>query len=352
MNVPDLVQAYSLEELIEVEKGIFESLYPNVLGSESDYYMPVIESWAESMFRLRTEINYNFKQQFWMNAENEGLDYAASFFGVTRLDGTKPVASFSFRLSAVQNIDTTIPAGIVLGSSNNETATTLNDIVIPAGSISAEGLAELNVYVESSTTKTEDILTTIPFVSQATQLGNYQNGKAIEGDEALRRRVSLSLETLSAAGPISAYQARALNADSRVKDVSVFEVNGRVQIVIDSETWDATLVQRVNDACSAADVRPLNDQLDIYQAEVLTENVAATLTVQEGYDALSAVNSATTAILALAPFRIGQLLSVSAIIDACMVEGVIDVGISSPLSNVTPTRTQVVRLGTVGVSYV
>ena len=350
MNVPFLVKEYSLEEMIEMQKEIFRQNNPGVLESESDYYMPVIESWAESMFRLRAEVNYNFRQHFWKNAVAEGLDVAASFFGVTRLLGSRPFARFLFTLSEVKTIDMNIPAETVL--SDGESLARLNgDVLIPAGSLSAEGVVVLDAYVVSSTIKTESIVTAVPYLEKVTQLESFHDGAEIEKDEALRNRVSLALETLSGAGPVKAYMKRTFDADSRIKDVSVFEIKGRVQIVIDSEAWDALLVQRVTEANNAEDVRPLNDKIDVYQAEVVTYDISVVLTVTDGYSRTDVVARAKEEIMLLSNTKIGESVSLARIIEASFVDGVKDVQVLSPNATMTVSHTQVLRLGSVEVTY-
>ena len=350
MTIPNLVEVSTLEAMIASCKATFEALHPTLLQSESDYYMPVIEAQAEREFRLRVEINKNFKNQFWMVAEGAMLDFAASEFGVTRLKGSKPYADFRFTLSEVKSVETRIPEGMLLGDEEGLTAHTLYEVVIPAGALSAQTKVQLDQYVVNSENKTEQILTPFPYVLAAKQLEAYHDGKAEESDEALRRRVELSLDALSAAGPYKAYQKMTLDADSRIQDVKVFEIDTKVQVVIDSSDYDAVMVGRVEKAIASDDKRPLTDKVEIYQAQALNFDVTATLEIKEGYLSTEVIGRADEAVRALNNLRIGESLSQARVIEALFVDGVRDIALTAPTQNLQPTKTQVLKLGNVGIS--
>ncbi len=351
MMIPDLVKVYTLEELIMDCKATFEEINPGLLQSESDYYSPVLEAQAEREFRLRTEINKNFKNQFWMLAEGEWLDFAAAEFSVERLQGSKPWANFIFTLSETSKIDITIPAGMMLGSDDGLTAYTTKDLVVSHGELSAEVIAELDMFVESSDTKTEHILTMLPYLAEVKQLESWHDGATTEDDERLRDRIALSLEGLSGAGPYKAYTKLALEADSRINDVMVFEAEGRIQIVIDSDEWDTVLTDRVILAASAEDKRPLNDKIDIYQATKVLFSVQAVLSIKEGYSATDVVARSKTEVQKLQSTKIAESISQARIIEALFVDGVKDINLVSPGGNLEANQISVLRLDTVEVSY-
>jgi len=351
MTIPDLVEVYTLEELILACKETFEQANPGLLQSESDYYTPVIEAQAEREFRLRTEINKNFKNQFWMIAEGEWLDFAASEFNVERLQGSKPWARFTFTLSETSEIDITIPDGLVLGSDDGLTAYTTEEFTVPAGSLSVEVTAELELYVVSSATKTEQILTLLPYLAEVKQLESWHDGDTVEDDARLRARVSLSLEGISGAGPYKAYTKFALDADSRINDVLIFETDGRVQIVIDSDEWDAVLADRVTLAVSAEEKRPLNDKTDIYQATKVLFSVQAVLSIKDEYSTADVVARSKAEVQKIQGTKIAEPISQARIIEALFVDGVKDINITSPGANLEVSQTEVLKLDTVEVSY-
>ena len=354
LKVPDIIKVGTLSEEIAKEVAVFEARNPGLLQNESDYYMPVLESWGESMYRLKVATNFNFRQHFWRNATGAGLNYAASWFGLERLEGSYPYANFTFTLNEIKTIDMKIPAGHLLGDGGEYTARVKNEVTIPAGQISAEGIVELESYVVSSEVKTELIYVPLAYLASVTQLENFHDGAARENDDSLKNRIGLALETLSAAGPVNAYKKRTLDADSRIKDVSIFddEVTGRIQIYVDTETFDALMEQRITEASTAEEDRPLNDKLDVYQAEVVSFDITATLSIKSGYSAADVLARSKAELENLSSLKIGEDLSLAMIIEAGVVEGVKDIQITSPEENLSSDNTQVLRLGTVEVGYV
>lgn len=353
LTVPDLVPVTTLDEEVTKIKNIFESRNPGVLENESDYYTPALESFGEALYRHKVEVNYNFRQHFWMNAEGAALDYVASFFNEERLPGTRPYANFTFTLNEIKAIDAKIPADSLLGDANGNTAYVKNEVIIPAGQLSADGLVVLDDFIEQSEIKTEIILSTIPYLESVSQLENFHSGKAKESDDAFKDRISLSLETLSAAGPINAYKKRTLDADSRISSVEVYEEDSRIQICVATTEFDALLEQRIRDACTQQDDRPLNDKIDIIEAQKVPFSIIVKLSIVDGYSKSTAVSQASAALETLTNHpKIKEGVTLSAINAASMVGGVYDVEIIEPASSIDINQTQVFECESIEVSYV
>jgi phage-related baseplate assembly protein len=351
-TIPLPFEPLSLEEVVARNKALFEELFPGVLENESDYYMPVIEDFAEKEIRLRAEANANWKQNWWQTATGEGLDWCAEFFGVTRLEGTKPWARVSVSISEAKSYPVTLPAGILLGDENGHSARITEAVIIPAGEITVETTAVLDLYTASSDIKTETVLTTLPWLVIVKQLEAYHSGREQESDDDLRERIRLSLDTLSGAGPTKAYIKHTLDADSRIRDVSVYEIDSRVQIVVDSDEWDDELVRRIEEHTTADDVRPLTDKVEIRRAVVDPYDIRATLTIAEGYDAAEVIVSAReNALRRLGNTKIEEPVSLAKIIDALFVDGVEDLSLLDPGSSLSPERDHVARLRNVELSY-
>lgn len=103
-----------------------------------------------------------------------------------------------------------------------------------------------------------------------------------ESDESLRRRMILSLERSSTAGPSGSYIYHALSADGRVKDAAVYSpAPAEVVVVILSHIGageaDAELLDIVYAALSAEDVRPIGDRVTVKSAEIIEYQLDATL---------------------------------------------------------------------------
>jgi phage-related baseplate assembly protein len=104
----------------------------------------------------------------------------------------------------------------------------------------------------------------------------------MESDADFRRRIQLSLEGFSTAGPEGAYVFHALAADGDVLDVSATSPDpGEVLISVLSRTGDGAadsgLIAAVETALNAENVRPLTDLVTVQSATIVDFEIEATL---------------------------------------------------------------------------
>lgn len=164
-----------------------------------------------------------------------------------------------------------------------------------------------------------------------------------EDDTSLRRRVQLSFEGFSTAGPRGAYIFHALGADPRVLDVGVYgppETPGVVQVAVLSREGDGTAPQELLDAVdatlSAEDVRPLTDQVQVMAADIIPYTVEATLKFYEGPDADVVMQAAREALDEYVErnHRMGRDVTLSGIYAALHQEGVQNVLLNAPTADI------------------
>ncbi|BAO20613.1 putative baseplate J-like protein [Pseudomonas phage PPpW-3] len=165
----------------------------------------------------------------------------------------------------------------------------------------------------------------------------------MESNESLRRRVQLSFEGFSTAGPEGAYVFHSLGADARVLDASAYgppETPGVVKVAVLSREGDGTappdLIAAVNATLSAKDVRPLTDNVQVQSAAIISYSVTAALTLYEGPDAEVVLAAAQSALAAYteANHRLGRDVTLSGIYAALHQEGVQSVNLISPNANI------------------
>ncbi|WP_027853045.1 baseplate assembly protein [Marinobacterium litorale] len=111
-----------------------------------------------------------------------------------------------------------------------------------------------------------------------------------ESDDRLRKRVQLSLEGHSTAGPVGSYVFHSLAASPRVKDVDVTSPEpGKVVVTVLSTEGigmpDDALLAAVAQRLGAESVRPLTDQVRVQKPRILKYRVEAELRLYEGPDA-------------------------------------------------------------------
>lgn len=119
-------------------------------------------------------------------------------------------------------------------------------------------------------------------------------GNEAEDDETYRERIrEYSLASVST-GPARQYEAAAKAVSSVILDARAINAsagNVSVYLILSTQTGAAALLQSVLDALSAEDVRPLTDNVSVYQAT----NVPYTLNVKYASDNSSATSAAIAA---------------------------------------------------------
>lgn len=162
-----------------------------------------------------------------------------------------------------------------------------------------------------------------------------------EDDESLRRRVQLSFEGFSTAGPEGAYIFHALGADADVLDASAYSPTpGVVEVAVLSRVGSGAasseLLDAVDAILSADDVRPLTDNVTVKSATVNEYAVEATITTFQGPDASVVIQAASNAVAAYVAknHRLGRDVTLSGIYAALHQEGVQNVTLTSPAASI------------------
>ncbi|MFI9652603.1 baseplate assembly protein [Guyparkeria halopsychrophila] len=166
-----------------------------------------------------------------------------------------------------------------------------------------------------------------------------------ESDSDFRRRIQLSLEGFSTAGPEGAYVFHALSSDGDVLDASATSPSpGAVTVTVLSRTGDGTadqtLLDAVDNVLSADDVRPLTDAVTVQSATIQNYTVDATLYFYAGPDRAVVLASAQAAIddYVAAQHRLGLDVTLSGIYAALHQPGVQRVELASPASSIVVDR--------------
>ena len=170
-----------------------------------------------------------------------------------------------------------------------------------------------------------------------------------EGDESLRRRVQLSFEGFSTAGPRGAYIFHSLGADARVLDADAYgppETPGVVRVAVLSNEGTGLappdLLEAVDLALSADDIRPLTDDVVVESAVIVNYTVVATLTLYDGPDSEVVLLAARTELAAYIELnrKLGRDVTLSGLYHALHQEGVQNVTLTSPVASVVTAWNQ------------
>ncbi|WP_280569399.1 baseplate J/gp47 family protein [Chromohalobacter sp. 296-RDG] len=168
-----------------------------------------------------------------------------------------------------------------------------------------------------------------------------------EGNTELRMRAQRAWEGLSVAGPTKAYEFHALSADGRVADASAKSpepCDALVTILARDGNGEASqdLLDIVDAALSAEDIRPVGDRLTVQSADIVDYEIDAALELEDGPEKGPILEAAEDR---LADYkseqrRLGRSIRRSAIYAVLHVEGVRNVTLNQPESDVVLDRTQ------------
>jgi phage-related baseplate assembly protein len=268
-------------------------------------------------------------------AEDEDLDNWGVFYDCTRLAGAYPYDEYKFSISEALENDITITAGLVLTDDNSEFEAVLTEnVVIVAGTLEAFGNVELQETVSSSSVKTTNITTTLPYVVEATAGDGFINGAQAEKDEEYRYRIFISMADKSTAGSEETYESFTRSADVRIEDVRIDSLEaGQVNVFYYSSQADTAMQINIEEALNAKKVRPLTDTVLVEHVQVVGINVTAKLLLEKNALGNEVLNNAIESLKAglKSLQKIKARITLSEINDFLRVAGVKEVIIESPL---------------------
>ena len=162
-----------------------------------------------------------------------------------------------------------------------------------------------------------------------------------ESDESLRRRIQLSPEGYSTAGPSGAYEFFARSADPTVKDVAASSpAAGQVSVVVLSSVGNGVpsdeLIAKVQAALSAERIRPVCDTVTVAKAGVTAYDVTAELEMDDPPDQelVKAEAEAKVRRFVDQAHRLNRGVSLSGLYAALHVGGVRNVKLTEPAADV------------------
>lgn len=180
----------------------------------------------------------------------------------------------------------------------------------------------------------------------------------MESDTDFRRRIVLAPEGYSVAGPEGAYIYHALSAHADVLDASATSPEpGHVLISLLSRNGGGAasvdLINTVYAYLNAEDRRPLTDYVTVMSAQIVDYAIAAEIRTFSGPDGgvVLAAAQAKLADYVTESHRIGRDITRSGIFAALHVEGVQNVTLTSPATDIIVSRTQAPHCTGQTISY-
>jgi len=180
----------------------------------------------------------------------------------------------------------------------------------------------------------------------------------MESDKDFRRRIQLSPEGFSVAGPEGAYVSHTLSADGNVLDAAVTSPTpGAVVVSVLSRSGNGTASQALLDTIAAKltadDVRPLTDFVTVRSAEIVEYAVNATVYTYAGPDSTVVLDEANANLQLYVEesHRMGRDVTRSGIFAALHVGGVQNVVLTAPAADVVIERHQASFCTSIAVNY-
>ncbi|SFQ14448.1 Phage-related baseplate assembly protein [Roseivivax halotolerans] len=172
-----------------------------------------------------------------------------------------------------------------------------------------------------------------------------------EDDTSLRRRIQLAPEGFTTAGSEASYLFHALSASGEVRDAAVESpAPGDVVVTVLSQNGDGTpdqaLLDAVEAAISADDVRPLTDLVSVQAPNVIGFEIEAELILRPGPDGAVVEAAARAALEAMIAEtrRLGVDIRSSAIFAALHQDGVAYVELTKPAADIVVSPSEVAHL--------
>ncbi len=295
------------------------------------------------------------------------LDYLGALVGVKRLPAQPATTIIQFTLANPLSVPFTIAGGTQVGTSDGQFQFATNAaLTIPAGATTgsvgatcipptAAGVTFVNAngYAPGSVNV---LLNPNSLIASVANTATTANGSTPETDAHLRARIQLAPNTFTVAGPSKQYRAIAMGVDPSIVDVLVPLIPATPGVV---DAWvlcgpvtnlpynpasnggapnpqavaSAELLDEVQDALSAEDVRPLCDTVNTHPVTEIDYAITATVELFSDADpgtVQAAVNQAALLFANNLAARVQRDIVPEDISAAMTVAGVYRVVMSSP----------------------
>ena len=307
MKLSDLPDIEFVSSDAEEVKGWVLAKYKEVVGrtpAQGDPSRLFCLFMAEVFIRLLNDINYTGKQNLLKYALGDNLDHVGALISVDRIQAKAATTTLKATLSAKRSQETVIDAGTRVASDTGLYFATDADLIIPAGELigvvkatCTEPGAEGNNFLPG---EIATVIDPVAYVDSITNITTSGGGSGIEDDEAFRDRIHEAPESFSVAGPEGAYKAKTKAINSAIVDVNVDSPSpGVVQIaplLTDGGIPGEELLEEVETALSAKEVRPLTDHVVVIAPAAVTYDIDATYYIDEDADATTVQTNVAAAV--------------------------------------------------------
>lgn len=296
MNKPE--REYPDIEFIETDTETIESnmiaLYEEFVKQSGRRDYKVYPASPERLFiawcaaiivQQRVLINETAKKNVPRYAKGEYLDSLAELFkDIERLPATPAVAKFRCYISAAQNQSVIVPQGTRITFDGEITFETTEELEIKAGETYGEvnGKCQTAGIVGNNIApgQVKEIVDIYDYYLKAENVTKTEGGAGEEDDNSYYERMRESMESFSTAGPINGYIYHTKSVSTSIADVAATSPEaGVVDIRVllqDGEQPTQAVLEEIEAALNASDVRPLTDIVTVSMPEEVTFEIDLT----------------------------------------------------------------------------
>ncbi len=224
-------------------------------------------------------IDFAGKQNLLAYAQGGHLDHIGAPMGVSRIQPQPARTTVRFGMTDALEFAVPVPSGTrVTTQSADIMFATISDAILPAG----ETFIEVAVQCTEAGAAGNGLLPgqicrlvdPIPYITSVINMDITLSGCDEEGDERFRERIRMAPESFSVAGPDGAYEARVRAVSSDIASVSVTSPTPGVVdvrfVMTDGELPDEAMIEKVENALTPKDVRPLTDMVQVDAPDTVT----------------------------------------------------------------------------------
>lgn len=267
--------------------GGYEALANRTLAP-ADPIRIFLQSLSSYLIQQTALIDFTGSQNLLSYAGGDYLDAIGELFGVIRSPAIKAKTTVIFTLSDIRESDTLIPKDTRLTADNIIFFRLTNDLIIPKGQLTIEGIAEADtpgsIANGFNIGSINTIVDPIPFVDTVSNLEVSGGGVDIESDDNLRLRIKGAPARFSVAGSIGAYNYFTRSYSQDIEDVSVFSPTPGIvnifplfkggRIPTDAE------IEEIKSVLSADEIRPLTDKVEVLAPDLIYYDIDLTYYVR------------------------------------------------------------------------
>lgn len=310
-----------------------------------------LQTAAAQLYALWVQADWLNRQCFPQTADGICLERHAQVRGLERISPAYAQGSILFRLESAGDADLAIDEGTVCLTAAGAEFLTTQAGTIPAGELSCLVPAQARDPGSAGNVPAGTILfmAEIPVgVAGCENPESFSGGREAETDEALRRRVLSTYQTLPNGANAAFYQALALSVDGVAKALVFPKARGlgTVDLLVSAQNGipDEALLAQITDAVNAQ--REICVDVQILAPEAVPVTAALELKIREGYDYESTALAVRQALEGwFTGHRLGTdvlLAELGSLVFA--VEGVCNYRFTAPTEDITIAETQLPTL--------